>query len=200
MTEITHALIIDAPFDFTGYLALLIPIIAVSLPAIIILIVFVYESRNKKMKYDTIIEVSKNISDPEEVRDLLESLQDKKKSPIDLRRSGIITIFIGAGLFMLGWIAIGEILKGVGVLVGLIGVGQMIAGYIYPNQTEEINKAVEDFEKKYLGPITNENYLSLIFLAGTPAQTSPGGIFVYFGTIALEATTAPSPTLHPGLI
>ena len=24
----------------------------------------------------------------------------------------------------------------------------MIAGYIYPNQTEEINKAVENFEKK----------------------------------------------------
>jgi hypothetical protein len=148
MTEITHVLIIDAPFDFTGYLALLIPIIAVSLPAIIILIVFVYESRNKKMKYNTIIEVSKNISNPDEVRDLLESLQDKKKSPIDLRRSGIITIFIGAGLFMLGWIAIGEILKGVGVLVGLIGVGQMVAGYVYPNQSEEINKVVEEFEKK----------------------------------------------------
>jgi archaellum biogenesis protein FlaJ (TadC family) len=148
MTEITHTLIIDAPFDFTGYLALLIPIIAVSLPAIIILIVFVYESRNKKMKYNTIIEVSKNISNPDEVRDLLESLQDKKKSPIDLRRSGIITIFIGAGLFMLGWIAIGEILKGVGVLVGLIGVGQMVAGYVYPNQSEEINKVVEEFEKK----------------------------------------------------
>ena len=148
MTEITHALIIDAPFDFTGYLALLIPIIAVSLPAIIILIVFVYESRNKKMKYNTIIEVSKNISNPDEVRDLLESLQDKKKSPIDLRRSGVITIFVGAGLFMLGWIAIGEILKGVGALVALIGIGQMVAGYIYPNQSEEINKAVENFEKK----------------------------------------------------
>ncbi len=148
MTEITHALIIDAPFDFTGNLALLIPIIAVSLPAIIILIVFVYESRNKKMKYNTIIEVSKNINNPDEVRDLLESLQDKKKSPIDLRRSGIITIFIGAGLFMLGWIAIGEILKGVGVLVSFIGVGQMVAGYVYPNQSEEINKVVEEFEKK----------------------------------------------------
>jgi hypothetical protein len=71
-----------------------------------------------------------------------------KKSPTDLRRSGVITIFIGAGLFMLGWIAIGEILKGVGALVGLIGVGQMVAGYIYPNQSEEINKAVEEYEKK----------------------------------------------------
>lgn len=131
----------------------LIPLTAIILgtllPALIIWIVFVYESRNKKNKYDTIIEVSKNITDPEEIRDLIESLKDnQKKSPTDLRRSGVITIFIGAGLFMLGWIAIGEILKGVGALVGLIGVGQMVAGYIYPNQSEEINKAVEEYEKK----------------------------------------------------
>ena len=132
-----------------GELGILIPIIAVSLPAIIIWIVFVYESRNKKNKYNTIIEVSKNLSDPEEIRELIESLtDDKKKSPIDLRRSGVITIFIGAGLFMLGWIAIGGILEGVGALVALIGIGQMVAGYIYPNQSEEINKAVENFEKK----------------------------------------------------
>jgi len=132
-----------------GGLGILIPIIAVSLPAIIIWIVFVYESRNKKNKYNTIIEVSKNLSDPEEIRELIESLtDDKKKSPIDLRRSGVITIFVGAGLFMLGWIAIGGILEGVGALVALIGIGQMVAGYIYPNQSEEINKAVENFEKK----------------------------------------------------
>ena len=132
-----------------GGLGILIPIIAVSLPAIIIWIVFVYESRNKKNKYNTIIEVSKNLSDPEEIRELIESLtDDKKKSPIDLRRSGVITIFIGAGLFMLGWIAIGGILEGVGALVALIGIGQMVAGYIYPNQSEEINKVVEEFEKK----------------------------------------------------
>ncbi len=132
-----------------GGLGIFIPIIAVSLPAIIIWIVFVYESRNKKNKYNTIIEVSKNLSDPEEIRELIESLtDDKKKSPIDLRRSGVITIFVGAGLFMLGWIAIGGILEGVGALVALIGIGQMVAGYIYPNQSEEINKVVEEFEKK----------------------------------------------------
>ena len=130
-------------------LGILIPIIAVSLPAIIVLIVFIFESRNKKNKYDTIIEVSKNITDPEEIRELIESLKDnQKKSPTDLRRSGVITIFIGAGLFMLGWIAIGNVLEGVGALIALIGIGQMIAGYIYPNQSEEINKAVENFEKK----------------------------------------------------
>ncbi|SVC74248.1 uncharacterized protein METZ01_LOCUS327102, partial [marine metagenome] len=35
-------------------------------------------------------------------------------------------------------------------------------------------------------------------LAGTPPQTSPGGILVHFGTTALDATTAPSPITHPG--
>ena len=154
MTEIVNSIeiLVLSPIsslDISSSLGILIPIIAVSLPAIIVLIVFVFESRNKKNKYNTIIEVSKNLSDPEEIRDLIESLQDdKKKSPTDLRRSGVITIFIGAGLFMLGWFAIGEILKGVGALVGLIGVGQMVAGYVYPNQSEEINKAVENFEKK----------------------------------------------------
>ena len=29
-----------------------------------------------------------------------------------------------------------------------IGVGQIIAGYLYPNTSEEINKAVEGFEGK----------------------------------------------------
>jgi len=139
--------------NFIDSIGHLIPLTAIILgtllPALIIWIVFVYESRNKKNKYDTIIEVSKNITDPEEIRELIESLKDnQKKSPTDLRRSGVITIFIGAGLFMLGWIAIGEILKGVGALVGLIGVGQMVAGYIYPNQSEELTNAVDKYEKK----------------------------------------------------
>ena len=94
------------------------------------------------------MEVSKNINDPEEIRDLLDSLKDKKKSPFDLRRSGVITIFVGVGLFMLGFMALGAVFHGVGTLVAFIGIAQMIAGYIYPNQTEEINKAVENFERK----------------------------------------------------
>ena len=131
-------------------LGVLIPILAVSLPAIIVWIVFVYKTRNDKNKYDAIVEVSKNIKDPEEIRDLIESLKDKKtKSSLDLRRSGIVTIFVGIGLFCLGYYGLGsDVIYGVGLLVAFIGVGQMIAGYIYPNQSEEINKAVENFEKK----------------------------------------------------
>ena len=50
----------------------------------------------------------------------------------------------------------------------------------------------------------NLNYLglepsaNLMHLAGKPAQTSPAGTFVHFGTTALEAITAPSPIVQPG--
>jgi hypothetical protein len=45
------------------------------------------------------------------------------------------------GVFFLG-----SLLKGVDALVAAIGVGQVIAGYLYPNTSGENNKAVEDFE------------------------------------------------------
>ena len=63
-------------------------------------------------------------------------------------RSGVITIFVGSGLYMMGIFFLGDILKGAGALVGLIGVGTMIAGYLYPNTGKELTDAVEEFEKK----------------------------------------------------
>ena len=49
---------------------------------------------------------------------------------------------------MLGFLVIGKILEGVGALVALIGVGQIIAGYLYPNTGKELTNAVEEYEKK----------------------------------------------------
>ena len=40
------------------------------------------------------------------------------------------------------------VVRVVGALVGTIGIGQIIAGYLYPNTSEELTNAVEDFEKK----------------------------------------------------
>ena len=75
-------------------------------------------------------------------------LDERKKQPLDYRRSGVVTLFVGIGLFLFGVYFLGNILKGVGALVAAIGIGQIIAGYLYPNTSEEINKAVEDFEGK----------------------------------------------------
>jgi hypothetical protein len=79
---------------------------------------------------------------------LIGMLDERKKEPIDYRRSGVITLFVGIGLFLFGVFFLGAILKGVGALVGAIGIGQIIAGYLYPNTSEEITNAVDAFEKK----------------------------------------------------
>ena len=127
-------------------MAIGIPYIAILMPVLLIGVILFFNNRGQKDKYGTMIEISKNIQDPSEIKDLLEDLQEKKK-PIDYRRSGVITLFVGFGLFLFGVTSI-DILKGVGLLVAVIGVGSIVAGYLYPNDSAEITKAVEDFEKK----------------------------------------------------
>jgi hypothetical protein len=130
-------------------LALLIPILGILLPVLIILIVFVYESKQKKYKYDALIQVSKNVKDHEEISDLLNSFKDTKKSNKDLRRTGLVTLFTGIGLAAMGKFGLKiDILFCVGLLVMFIGLGQIIAGYVYPNQPDEISDVVENYEKK----------------------------------------------------
>ena len=129
-------------------LSLLIPIFGILLPVLIIFVVFFYESKNKKNKYNALIEVSKNMKDSDEVKGLLNSFRQGKKSNTDYRKTGLVTIFTGVGLAAFDYYGLKtDIVFGVGLLVMFIGVGQMIAGYVYPNQPDEINSAVENFEK-----------------------------------------------------
>ena len=130
-----------------GTLALGIPYIAILMPVAIVFVVFFFVTKIERQKYNAIIEVSKNLDDSSKVEEILDTLNDKKK-PIDYRRSGVITLFVGLGLFLFGTVSSIGILKGVGLLVAAIGVGSIIAGYLYPNESAEITKAVEDFEKK----------------------------------------------------
>ena len=126
----------------------LIPIFGILAGIIIPVSVFVWLYLEGKDKNKTILEISKNLDDPSKIEDMLSILEERKKEPIDFRRTGVITLFTGVGLFMFGVFFLGSVLKGVGALIAAIGVGQVIAGYLYPNTSEEINKAVEDFEKK----------------------------------------------------
>ena len=57
-------------------------------------------------------------------------------------------MFVGAGLYLLGYIFIGRLLEGVGALVAMIGIGQIIAGYLYPTTGSELTNAVEKFENE----------------------------------------------------
>ena len=129
-------------------LEILIPVLGIMTGIIVPLGVFIWLYFESKDKNKTILEISKNIDDPSKLEDLVGLLDERKKEPIDYRRTGVITLFTGVGLFLLGVFFLGSILKGVGALVAAIGLGQIIAGYLYPNTSEELTNAVEDFEKK----------------------------------------------------
>jgi len=119
--------------------------IAILMPVLLLWVIFYYKTREETKKYEAMVEIAKNLEDPSDVEDLLENFKENKK-PIDYRRTGVITMFVGLGLFLFGLANI-AILKGVGLLVVCIGFGSLIAGYIYPNKSHEISEAVEKFEK-----------------------------------------------------
>ena len=126
----------------------IVPVLGIMTGIIIPVSVFIWLYFESKDKNKTILEISKNIDDHSKMQNLISMLDERKKEPIDYRRTGVVTLFTGVGLFLFGVFFLGEILMGVGALVTAIGIGQIIAGYLYPNTSEEINQAVDAFEKK----------------------------------------------------
>ena len=126
----------------------IIPILGILTGIIVPIAVFLWLYHDAKHKRQTVLEIAKHIDNPDKLEELLNIFDERKDEPIDYRRNGVITIFVGVGLYFLGYIALGSILKGVGALVAAIGVGTLIAGYLYPNTSEELTNAVDEFEKK----------------------------------------------------
>ena len=124
-----------------------IPLMGMATGIIIPVAVFVWLYFEEKGNRDTMLEIAKHIDDPRQLEQLV-SIFKEKKEPIDYRRGGVIAIFVGLGIFMLGYLSLGALFEGVGALVGLIGAGTMIAGYLYPKTSEEITHAVEEFERE----------------------------------------------------
>lgn len=128
--------------------AFLIPLFGILSGIIIPISVFIWLYKDVKGKRETVLEISKHLDDSAKLEELLKIFEARKKEPIDYRRSGVISIFVGIGLYFLGVLALGSVLEGVGALVGLIGLGTLIAGSLYPNTGKELTSAVEEFEKK----------------------------------------------------
>tara|TARA_B100001939_G_scaffold261521_1_gene228571 strand:+ start:363 stop:752 length:390 start_codon:yes stop_codon:yes gene_type:complete len=127
---------------------LLIPILGVLTGMVVPIAVFVWLYFESKNKRDSVIEIAKNLDNPEQVEKLIAIFDERKKEPIDFRRGGLITMFVGIGIFLLGYVALGSVFNGIGLLVGAIGLGTLLAGYLYPNTSEELTNAVEEFEKR----------------------------------------------------
>ncbi len=127
-------------------LAVGIGYVSVLMPVFLIWVIFSYNTKSEKAKYDAMVDISKRLDNQSDISDLLESFKEEKK-PIDYKRNGVIVMFVGLGLFLFGFTTGLGILKGVGMLVGTIGLGTLIAGYLYPNDDVGITSAVEKFEK-----------------------------------------------------
>ena len=132
--------------EATGLVAVGTGWVAILMPVFITWVILYYYAKMDKDKYSAMVEISKNLENPSDIEDLLENFKEKKK-PTDYRRNGVIVLFVGLGLLLFGTVSGFDILEGVGLLVGMIGIGSFIAGYIYPNVGSEIDKAVEKFEQ-----------------------------------------------------
>jgi hypothetical protein len=126
----------------------MIPIFGILTGIVIPLAAFFWQYLEGKERRATILEISKTINDPDRLDELMSMLDEKKSEPTDIRRGGVITLFVGIGIAALGKVAMGSFFAGVGLLVGLIGLGIIIAGYLYPPTSNELNQAVEEFEKR----------------------------------------------------
>ena len=132
--------------ELTGLIAVGTGYVAILMPVLLLWVIFYYVTKGDKAKYDALVEISKNLENESDVKDLLESFKEEKK-PIDYKRNGAIVIFVGLGLFIFGIVSSINILKGAGLLVGTIGIGTLIAGYLYPNDSVGLTNAVEKFEE-----------------------------------------------------
>ena len=138
---------------------LIIPILGMLTGLIIPIAVFVWLYFEGKGKRETVLEISKNLDDPAKLEELLNIFEERKKAPIDYRRNGVITIFVGIGLYLFGYIVIGFILEGVGLLIGTIGIGTLIAGYLYPNTGKELTRCGgENSRKNSFGETSRRSY------------------------------------------
>ena len=132
--------------ELTGLIAIGTGYVAILMPVLLLWVIFYYVTKGDKAKYDAMVEISKNLENESDIKDLLDSFKEEKK-PIDYKRNGAIIIFVGLGLFLFGIVSSINILKGVGLLVGTIGIGTLIAGYLYPNDGVGLTNAVEKFEE-----------------------------------------------------
>ena len=129
-------------------IAEVIPVFGVLTGLVVPIAVFIWLYHEEKGKREAVIEIAKHLDDPAKVERLLGLFDERKKAPIDYRRGGVITLFVGVGIYLLGAVSFGSTFEGIGLLVGAIGFGTMIAGYLYPNTGEELTDAVEEFEKR----------------------------------------------------
>ena len=96
-----------------------IPILGILTGIIIPVSVFNSLYHEGKHKRETALEIAKHLDDSSKVGELL-GIFEEKKEPIDYRRGGAITFFVGIGIYCSGMTALGSFVKRAGLLGGTL--------------------------------------------------------------------------------
>ncbi|MDG1012613.1 MAG: hypothetical protein P8N99_07340, partial [Luminiphilus sp.] len=75
-----------------------IPILGMLTGITIPIAVFIWLYHEGKGKRDAVVEIARHMDDPRKTEQLLTLFDERKKEPIDYRRGGVITLFVGIGL------------------------------------------------------------------------------------------------------
>ncbi len=73
--------------------------------------------------------------------------ENKTQKPNKRLRAGLMVMYFGLGINLFGFASIGDLFEGLGLLIMALGIGTITADYVYLNTSEEITKAVENFEE-----------------------------------------------------
>ncbi|MGB2075223.1 MAG: DUF6249 domain-containing protein [Henriciella sp.] len=109
---------------------------AISLPFLIVFTVFFFTYMSSRSKHKMLTKIAEQTGDKAELKALLVQLE-KPKRETNYRRDGIITAFVGVGLYLFGKVSLGSTVEGVGLLVGAIGCGMLIGGLLFPGRRPE---------------------------------------------------------------
>ena len=75
------------------------------------------------------------------------SSENEAQKPNKRLRTGLMVMYFGLGINFFGFVSIGDLFEGLGLLIMALGIGIITADYVYPNTGEEITRAVENFEE-----------------------------------------------------
>ncbi len=118
-----------------GYLPFIIALAGIAMPVALIYIIFNHENRSEERFHNTIQKLLDNGKELDE--EVLSGIPGYKKVvPRDDVRNGINTLGVGVGLSLLGWVSLGSVITGVGLLVSCIGGALMANGYLNVNKSQ----------------------------------------------------------------
>ena len=80
----------------------IVPVFGVLVGLIVPLACFFWAYHEDKGKREAVVEIVKHLDDPAKIEELLTIFDERKSAPIDYRRGGVITLFVGVGIYLFG--------------------------------------------------------------------------------------------------